>query len=135
MKWVDGYLLQAKPLNCTALELYAARCGLLHTLSPDSGLSYEGKVRRICYAWGTGNVEKLRRAIEFACLSDSFVAIHVNELYEAWRLGMLRFVDELERDSARKAKTYAKASRLFSGFGEDTLQNVPDVPGPESGDA
>jgi hypothetical protein len=34
MKWVDAYLLQAKPLQCTALELYAARCGLLHTFTP-----------------------------------------------------------------------------------------------------
>jgi hypothetical protein len=50
LQWVDRYLLNAKPLTCTALELYAARCGLLHTFTPDSRLSSEGKARRICYA-------------------------------------------------------------------------------------
>jgi len=32
INWVDAYLLKAKQLQCTALDLYAARCGLLHTL-------------------------------------------------------------------------------------------------------
>lgn len=27
MSWVDRYLLKAKPLRCTSLDLYAARCG------------------------------------------------------------------------------------------------------------
>jgi len=39
MDWVDAYLLKAKPLQCTAMDLYAARCGLLHTFTPDSKLT------------------------------------------------------------------------------------------------
>lgn len=52
MAWVDQYLLKATPMDCTAADLYAARCGIVHTLSPDSDLSDKGKARRICYAWG-----------------------------------------------------------------------------------
>ena len=36
--WVDTWMLHKYPLPCTALELYAARCGILHTLSPELGL-------------------------------------------------------------------------------------------------
>ena len=43
--WAQRYLLSAKPLPCTAIELYSARCGLLHTLTPDSRLSTTGDAR------------------------------------------------------------------------------------------
>ena len=33
--WVDTWMLKKYPLPCNATELYAARCGILHTLTPD----------------------------------------------------------------------------------------------------
>ena len=36
----------------SGLDLYAARCGVLHTYTMDSRLSTEGKAKRILYAWG-----------------------------------------------------------------------------------
>src|SRR2546430_3498723 len=59
ISWVDKYLLRAKKLACTALDLYAARCGLVHIFTPDSHLSARGDARRICYAWGRGRAEDL----------------------------------------------------------------------------
>src|SRR5437870_4084436 len=47
-RWVERWLLPAKPLGCTALDLYGARCGILHTFTSDSDLSRQGKARRIC---------------------------------------------------------------------------------------
>jgi hypothetical protein len=49
MGWVDRYLLKAKPLHCTAADLYSARCGLVHTLTSDSDMSDKRKARRV---WG-----------------------------------------------------------------------------------
>ncbi len=49
-RWVDEYLLKAVSLPCTSLELYAARCGILHTLTPESDLSRKGKAREVGYA-------------------------------------------------------------------------------------
>src|SRR5271167_3287926 len=43
--WVGENMLKTYPLPCTALELYAARCGVLHTFTPDSELSRHGKAR------------------------------------------------------------------------------------------
>jgi hypothetical protein len=34
--WVDAYLLPGSPLLASATDLYAARCGLLHTYAPQS---------------------------------------------------------------------------------------------------
>jgi hypothetical protein len=62
--WVDTWMLQKYPLPCTALELYAARCGILHTLTPESDLSKKKNVRRISYAWGTAQQKDLEESIK-----------------------------------------------------------------------
>jgi hypothetical protein len=125
--WVDTYLLKAKPLACTSLDLYAARCGLLHTFTPDSKLRSEGKARYINYAWGTASVEKLQRTIDLTKKSDNHVALHVNDLYEAWRLGVLRFCEEVEKDPDRKARVYEKADQFFAELGLGTISDVLTV--------
>jgi Bacteriocin-protection, YdeI or OmpD-Associated len=44
-KWVERYMLKGTSLPCTARELYAARCAVVHTFTPDSNLSKSGKAR------------------------------------------------------------------------------------------
>jgi hypothetical protein len=129
LKWVENYLLKAKPLACTPLELYAARCGLLHTMTPDSRLSLAGKARRICYAWGTASVQAMQRTIDLTDKSAEYVAVHVNELFEGWRLGLLAFSNELDTDSARSSRVYAKASQFFADLGVDVVHEAINVLG------
>src|ERR1700722_10661572 len=50
--WADRYMVIPKQLSVTGRELYGARCGILHTLGPESNLSTSGFVRPILYAWG-----------------------------------------------------------------------------------
>jgi hypothetical protein len=126
-KWVDTYLLSAKPLACKSLDLYAARCGLLHTFTPDSKLGSEGKARYINYAWGTASVEELQRTIDLTKKSDKYVALHVNDLYEAWQLGVLRFCEEVEKDPERKARVYEKADQFFAELGLGTISDILTV--------
>jgi hypothetical protein len=127
MKWVDAYLLKEKPLQCTSLELYAARCGLLHTFTADSKLSSTGEARRICYSWGTGNVHDLHRTLQWAGNASEHVAVHVNDLYEAWRLGVLKFTDELEKTPERKRQVYKKADKFFSDLSLGVVQQVVSI--------
>lgn len=121
IRWVEAYLLKAKPLQCTAGDLYAARCGLLHTFTPDSKLTSDGKARRICYAWGTASVEYLQRTIDLTNKSGEYVAVHIDDLDEAWRLGVMEFAEELERDLDRKLRVYRKASKFFAELGKEDL--------------
>jgi hypothetical protein len=124
MNWVDAYLLKAKPLQCTSMDLYAARCGLLHTFTPDSKLSSAGKACRICYAWGTASVKDLQRTIDLTNKSGEYVGVHIDDLYEGWRLGVLQFAEELEKDSVRKSRVYSKAARFFSELGMEDVCKV-----------
>jgi len=124
IKWVEAYLNKTIPLQCTAVDLYAARCGLLHTFTPDSKLTCDGKARRICYAWGTASVENLQHTIDLTNNSGEYVAVHIDDLNEAWRLGVLEFAKELERDLDRKLRVYRKASKFFSELGKEDLCNA-----------
>ena len=39
VEWTNRYFLPAPGLDCAAIELYGARCGVLHTYRPESGPS------------------------------------------------------------------------------------------------
>lgn len=48
----------------SAIDVYAARCGVLHTLSAASSLSKQGKAKKLCYAHGEANAQMLQRLSE-----------------------------------------------------------------------
>ena len=125
--WVDNYLLRARPLAATSEDLYGARCGYLHTFSPDSRLTTEGKARRICYAWGMAKVDELHRSIDLRGQSAKYVAVGVNDLYEGWRLGVEMFIQEIDSDPDRKEKVYEKAKRFFADLSMQELSAALDV--------
>lgn len=86
--WVDRYLLPGSSLDCTALELYGARCGLLHSYSSQSALSRSGQVREILHARGP------RQAIDLATMAGDpsrYVVLFIQELRKAFRTGVEAF--------------------------------------------
>ncbi|MFC1619192.1 hypothetical protein ACFL45_04525 [Candidatus Neomarinimicrobiota bacterium] len=118
--WVDSYLLSAKELGCTSLELYSARCGLVHTFTPDSKIVESEKVRRIAYAWGEKKSSDLQKLIEKTGWSDRLVAVRVEDLYEAWRLGLVMFIHELKDNQKRAEVVYTRASKFYDQIIEGT---------------
>lgn len=130
MSWVRRYLLTAKGVDCTALDLYAARCGLLHTFTPDSALVSEGKARQICYAWGDADVDEMKTIIRRLGKTERAVAVHFDDLREAWRLGLIAFGQEMDADPELKSRVLTKAESFFRSMGKDTLARALDVTSP-----
>lgn len=101
--WVERYALPAVTrLRCTSTELYAARCGLLHTFTADSDLSARGE-RKIPYAWGSADLADLERAtrgVDASC----WVAVHVSDLTKALRLGIAQMLEDSLRDPVLAAR-------------------------------
>jgi hypothetical protein len=114
--WVDKYLLKAKPLNCSAVDLFAARCALIHTFTSNASLIEEGKARRVFYAWGDAKATDLQRAIEQAERQAHFVAVHISDLFDGWRLGLQMFLQELESDPIRQAAVNARGSEFYADY-------------------
>ncbi|MFM2581085.1 hypothetical protein [Vibrio fortis] len=96
-KWINNYMYRDNVLEANAIDLYAARCAILHTLTPDSDLSEQKKARVVTYAWGDSDVEQLKIAIDR--FSDTeYVAIHVNDLLDSLKQGVVLFMEELPSD-------------------------------------
>jgi hypothetical protein len=122
--WTSRYLLSTNRLSCTAVDLYAARCGLLHTFTPNSKLSSDKKARRICYAWGKSRGQDLQRTIDLAKTGNDYVAVKVEELFAAWRDAVLAFTDELDSNAGRSAAVMAKAKNFFSALGSESITEL-----------
>jgi hypothetical protein len=122
--WTNRYLLSTNALSCTAIDLYAARCGLLHTFTPNSKLSSDKKARRICYAWGKSRAEDVQRTIDLAQTGNQYVAVQVETLFAAWRHGVLAFTEELDANTARTVAVMAKAKNFFSELGADSVTEL-----------
>jgi hypothetical protein len=120
MEWTDKYLLKAASLPCTPLDLYGARCGILHTFSPESDLSRKGHARRICYAWGNAKTDDLERTAKGIGSGDCVV--HVRELVSAFRVGLVNYLEEVMQDDNRKQKLYAGANLWFRHMDQNTVK-------------
>jgi hypothetical protein len=117
ISWVDKYLLPNSHLRCSSLDLYAARCGILHSYTAESKLSREGKAKQICYAWGSAEVKRLENRIKQAKLDSKAIAVHIEELFNALRFGFVNFISSLDADPDHAKLVYERARRkLFTNI-------------------
>jgi hypothetical protein len=89
--WADKFLLPDSDLFCVGIDLYAARCSLLHSYTAKSRLSRNRKASVISYAWGAASEDDLQRALAGADIQDVKV-VHVEKLFSALKVGIRRFI-------------------------------------------
>lgn len=119
--WVDRYLLPNSSLRCNSIDLYGARCGLLHNYSASSDLSASGKARRLFYAWRPTPVADQAELIslyeemtvELGNKPEQIVAIQAEDLINALKMGVDKFLAEIANDPQRSARVYSKAENLM----------------------
>lgn len=124
--WADSYLLRIRPLPCTALELYAARCGVLHTFTSDSDLSRKGRVRQIFYAWGNADENELQECAGILQRADC-VALHVRDLIDAFRHGLATYLDELSQDEGRQDVVSKQAGMWLMNMDPQPVRQLIDL--------
>jgi len=120
-KWVDRYMLKANSLPCTARELYAARCAVVHTYTPDSNLSKAGKARVIAYAYGKADVKKLDAATALAGRQAGQVNVHMKDLIEAFHNGYETYLKEALADRERSQEVMMHAQIWTASMGPDKI--------------
>jgi hypothetical protein len=125
VRWVTEYMLKVHPLPCTALELYAARCGVVHAFTAESDLSRQGAARRLVYAWGGAKTEDLAAATKL--LGSTDVAIHIRELMDGFRAGVAYYGDELARDPERERRIEAGSRLWFTHMDQNLVKKFLDV--------
>jgi len=104
--WSERYMAPSKKLGCSGLELYSARCGLLHTMSPETRLTRGGQAREFIF------VTYPHVFPEDNIAGGPFV-VHVGNLWLAFRNGTARFVEDIQQEPLRAARVQRNLSRLY----------------------
>jgi len=96
IKWAERYVKFPCANQLSGIELYGARCGMLHSFSTRSKLSRKGKCRQVGYAD--------RCVPEVVCnsnLSGELVIVSIEGLAKAFFDGMDRFLVDLYEDKEK----------------------------------
>ena len=112
VKFVENHMYKEKKLGPAPIDIYAARCAVLHTMTPDSDLSTQNKAVPLNYAWGNANLEELKKSVQSINFGE-VSCVHLNELVESFRLGVANFIETNGSDSeclARMKKHYVGLS-------------------------
>jgi hypothetical protein len=117
-EWTDRWLLPTKQLGCSSVDLYGARCGVLHTFTSDSDLSRAGKARRVCYAFGGSSASELQSVLDRNRRTDC-IAVHLGQLFEAFRLGLADYLEHALADPQQRKELARKAEKCFGVVSSD----------------
>lgn len=111
VKWVEKYFVVESPLpksaQCSGMDLYAARCGLLHTGTPDSSQtrSGSGTARKLFYQIGDGQILIQVRMNE----KRQPIIVDVRELARSFRIAIQRYQDQIDKDAALAELVFTRA--------------------------
>jgi len=86
--WLDTFATLNNSVS--SLDLYSARCGVLHTMTPKSDLSKKLKAKQLYYSWGDSSSELLKESIKLTG-KENVSVIHINELFEIIKVGYNNF--------------------------------------------
>ena len=97
--WVERYFLPGSRLTCKALDLYAARCGILHTYSPESKLRRDGAARPLIYQWRGGP-----SADPSVQIPAQAIIVEIEILHEAFKRAAHEFLIAVETDAETRRR-------------------------------
>ncbi|MBA4682522.1 hypothetical protein DP090_010385 [Pseudomonas sp. MDMC216] len=126
--WVTDWMLKTPTIKCTADELYAARCGLVHTLTPTSSQTQKG-TRKIAYSWGTASNEQLEELIQRTGSNQKLVSVHLSELIQAFRIGMADYLNYVSEDPLRMEAFEEKCKEHFATLSIDRVDQAVNLMG------
>lgn len=104
--WVNKRMLPHEEVVCSAVDLYAARSGMLHRLGTRSRLSESGEAAQISFCHGDASFEGLRGAREFYSEKSGkpMPIVKLEALADALRKGVDSFLKDVDSDPELKAR-------------------------------
>ncbi len=109
--WAESNMDCQKKLGVSGLDLYAARCGMVHNYTSDSTLSKKGKASRIVYAWGNADIVEPTQFLQSLGHPEKFIKIEA--LFDAFTHGIDVFGEELTRDREFTSLVLERSRKLF----------------------
>lgn len=112
-KWVECYVLSGSSLPTTSDDLWAARCGLLHTNTPDSRNSRSGKAREVHYSKGDKKLAEFLQE-EFHKAGNTRVMVDIDALFGALLDGFVKFTRDIQTDAGIRDTVFHHAKTMFA---------------------
>lgn len=104
-KYMDSFL---KATGIQGIDLYSARCGVLHTGQAPSALVDSGTARELWYRFeGESHVNMMTNTAKPSVLID------VEELVESFKSGIQGFISDVDANQTMQNKVEGKAERFF----------------------
>jgi hypothetical protein len=112
--WVDKWMLNKPGLNFSSIDIYAARCGLLHRQTSESDLSMKKEAKEFYYVHGSKPIEPLNASIKNTlAIRDKVIAIRIEELLTSFRIGMDDCMTEIRKDYEWDKEFRDRADKYF----------------------
>ncbi|ARV20818.1 hypothetical protein AEP_03901 [Curvibacter sp. AEP1-3] len=89
--WVEKYVVLQGATVVTGMELYAARCAMLHKYGTEAKLHVDGEVTRQIAICAGGP-----KTVYFDPVNPALICIEVNYLIDAFLDGVMQFTRDLE---------------------------------------
>jgi hypothetical protein len=110
LAWVDTYMAPSGSLGCSSLEVYSARCGMLHALSSESRLTAGGAAREFAYVGGGVDPS----AVEGTKKGRPVVVLHFGDLWASFHSAVEKFVGDIETDAATAARVRNNLTKVYA---------------------
>lgn len=124
--WIDTWMYKERKLEATSIDLYAARCSILHTLSPDSTLSKNGKANIVVYAWGKADLDHYKEVSKYRGNRDQ-AFVHVDDLFAIFKEGIDSFLADVDSDSELQLAFNELVDSSYENISDDEMQYYRQV--------
>ena len=115
--WCDKYILpNTEDIHCDSIDLYAARCALLHTYGYKAALTESGQARIVAYAWGDKSAKKMKLVTELTSFKDTASHVHINKLAHGLSVGIDIFMEDILKDPAKHELVKERSKEFFVNF-------------------
>jgi hypothetical protein len=120
--WVSRYLDPQLSLGCSSDDLYAARCGMLHSSTAESKMSREGRASELWYVTSPHSI-RILDAHRQGVASQAKI-VYFTALVSAFAEGAMRFSDGLAADPKRQVAADGRMQRWLRFLPINSVQQA-----------
>lgn len=114
IRWAERFMDCRQRLGVSGLDLYAARCGVVHTYTADSKLHRAGQAKRIFYSWGNQEPHEANSLVRRLGYSEVFIKIE--SLFDTFNHGLEKFGTAMTKDEQLTTLVVSRGGQLFSNY-------------------
>lgn len=119
IKWVEEHFPAPFKIKYQGVDLFAARCGVVHGATSQSKLSDDGQAREIYYTWGVEPADEFHEVVQSASAATggakfrNVIVLRIDDLFEAYTSALASFMNKIEQDARTAALVEERSKFLF----------------------